>query len=153
MARATRRSVVIVASRFHAAVTQALAAGAVEALRDAGIAPARIRTQWVAGAFELPVAAAVIAAQARPDAIVALGCLIQGQTPQYAAIGGAVAQGLMSVAVQTKIPIGFGVIIADSMSQARQRAGGVFGNRGREAAEAVLEVLALKHQPRSITRR
>lgn len=130
----------MVASRFHEALTRRLVEGAVETCARRGIARGAIRTVWVPGAFELPVAAAKAAERLRPQAIVAVGCLIKGQTPQYAAIGHAVAQGLTDVSVRTKIPVGFGVIIADSVAQAKARAGGHWGNRGEEAAEAALDM-------------
>ena len=80
---------------------------------------------------------------AQPDAIVALGCLIRGQTPQYHIIGQAVANGLVQLSVQTGIPIGFGLIFAETEEQAKARAGGAAGHRGAEAAEAALSMLAL----------
>ena len=136
-----RPRVVIVASRFNESVTKALAVGAVDACRRRGIAPSAIRTLWVPGAFELPVAAAQAASRLKPSAIVAVGCLIKGETSQYAAIGQAVAGGLAQVSVSTKIPVGFGVIIAESFQQAKARAGGRRGNRGAEAAEAALDMM------------
>ena len=139
--RARRRPrIVIVASRFNESVTKALAAGAVDACRRRGIAPSAIRTLWVPGAFELPVAAAQAAARLKPKAIVAVGCVIKGETSQYAAIGQAVAGGLAQVSVSSKIPVGFGVIVAESFDQATARAGGPRGNRGAEAADAALEM-------------
>lgn len=135
------RPIVLVASQFNGPITQALVDGALEALQESGVARRRIRVFRVPGAFELPVAAATVAAALRPQAIVALGCLIKGQTPQYAAIGQAVAQGLAQVSVNERVPVGFGVIIADSVAQARARAGGAVGHRGREAALAALEMI------------
>jgi 6,7-dimethyl-8-ribityllumazine synthase len=137
-ARAAR--VIIVASRFNADITQPLADGARATLEQAGIAASRIELVWVPGAFELPVAAAVAAAQ-RPSAIVALGCLIKGQTPQYLTIADAVAWGLTQVGIDAKIPVTFGVIVADSVEQARERCGGAAGHRGAEAAAAAVAML------------
>jgi 6,7-dimethyl-8-ribityllumazine synthase len=94
--------------------------------------------------FELPVVAARIArSRPRPHAIIALGALIRGQTPQYEVIAHAVAQGLVQVAVSTSIPVTFGVIVATTLAQAKARAGGPMGNRGEEAAMAALAVLRL----------
>jgi 6,7-dimethyl-8-ribityllumazine synthase len=99
---------------------------------------------WVPGSFELPVAAARLAAASpRPDAIIALGTLIRGETPQYDAIAHAVANGLTHVAVSTGVPVGFGVVVAETLAQARARAGGRLGNRGEEAALAALDLLHL----------
>ncbi|MBI2885545.1 MAG: 6,7-dimethyl-8-ribityllumazine synthase [Candidatus Omnitrophica bacterium] len=142
MARNRRaRRVVLVAARFNQAVTSELVDGARRVLRRAGVAAEDIGTVWVPGAFELPVAAAAAIAARRPDAVIALGCLIKGETPQYAAIGQAVADGLTQVAVSTRVPVAFGVIIADTFAQARQRAGGRCGHRGEEAAEAALDMM------------
>ncbi len=135
--------VVLVASQFHESVTQALVSGAIQTLTRHGVPQETIRTFWVSGAFELPVAAVRIASSLKPDAIVALGCVIKGETPQYTAIGHAVAQGLTQVSVSTGIPVTFGVIVADSVAQAKARAGGRVGNRGSEAALAALAMVEL----------
>jgi 6,7-dimethyl-8-ribityllumazine synthase len=137
---------VLIASRFNESIAQALVQGARLTLRRHGIAPDHLRTVWVPGAFELPVAAACVAAGRRPDAIIALGCVIKGETPQYAAIGQAVAQGLGHVSVTAKIPVTFGVIVADSFAQAKARAGGRMGNRGSEAALAALAMVGVLRQ-------
>jgi 6,7-dimethyl-8-ribityllumazine synthase len=94
------------------------------------------------------VAAAHVVAAQRPRAIVALGCVIKGETPQYAAIGQAVAQGLTHVSIMTGIPVTLGVVIADSAAQARARAGGHVGNRGSEAARAALEMVEFQQRLR-----
>ena len=143
-----RARVVIVASRFNEPITQALVRGARRRLRRAGLSNGAVREVWVPGAFELPLAASVAAA-GRPRAIVAVGCLIKGQTPQYEAIGHAVANGLMQVSVAQQVPVGFGVIIADSIAHARARAGGTMGNRGEEAAAAALDMRAITRRLRS----
>lgn len=142
--RRGRRAVriTVIASVFNKPVTEALMSGARAALRRHGIPARQIRCVWVPGAFELPVAAAALAAsKARPDAIVAVGCVIKGETPQYAALGQAVMHGLAQVSVHDRMPVGCGVVIADSMAQARARAGGAVGNRGEEAALAALAML------------
>ena len=139
-----RTSVVVLASEFHPRLARRLVDGAVTALRRHGIPDARIRVIQVPGAFELPVVAARVAAsRAKPDAIIALGALIRGQTPQYAILAQAVAQGLTQVAVSRRIPVTFGLVVAETLSQARARAGGARGNRGEEAALAALAVLKL----------
>ncbi|MBI4597700.1 MAG: 6,7-dimethyl-8-ribityllumazine synthase [Candidatus Omnitrophica bacterium] len=134
--------VVIVAARFHAALTQALVRGARRTLRRAGILPQHLDIIWVPGAFELPVVASHVAHSHRaPDAIVAVGVLIRGETVQHEVIAHAVAQGLGAVSVATGLPVTFGVIVADTLEQAKARAGGRVGNRGAEAAMAALAVL------------
>ena len=133
---------VILAARFHAPLATRLVEGATRALRAAGVPPGRIRVIPVPGAFELPVAAVRAArGRPRPDAIIAVGALVRGQTPQYEVLAHAVAQGLTLVAVQTGIPITCGVIVAETMAQAASRAGGAVGNRGVEAAQAAVAMV------------
>ena len=132
----------IVAARFHPAIGRALVQAARARLERGGVRPRRIRLIWVPGAFELPFAAARAArARPRPDAIIAVGALIRGETPQYQVIAHAVAQSLQDIAVTSDIPVSFGVIVASTLAQARARSGGRAGNRGAEAAEAALAVL------------
>ena len=125
-------------------MTQRLVDGALAALREAGASPRQIRTVWVPGAFELPAAAAHFASQrARPHAIIAVGAIIKGETMQYQALAAAVTQGLSQAAVTTGVPVTCGVVIAETAEQASARAGGSVGNRGTEAAEAAIELLAV----------
>ena len=132
----------IVASRFHPSISQALVLSACMVLKRHGVSTRQVRLLWVPGAFELPVVTARVAvARPRPDAIIAVGTLIRGQTRQYEVIAQAVAQGLAQVSVQTGIPVTFGVIVASTLAQAKARADGAQGNRGAEAALAALEVL------------
>ena len=135
---------VIIATQFHPSINRALVRGATSVLTRAGAAVSRIRLLHAPGAFELPVVAARAAqSRPRPDAIVALGAVIRGETPQYAAIAHATAEGLSRVSVETGVPVTFGVIVAKTLAQARARAGGRIGNRGAEAATAALAVLKL----------
>jgi len=141
---ATGKRFVILASAFHAELSRALIRGASGVLRRAGARPGDLRVVRVPGAFELPVAAARLArTRPRPHAIIAVGALIRGQTPQYEVLAHAVAQGLTQVSVAARIPVTFGVVVAEGMTQARARAGGSMGNRGSEAAEAALALLRL----------
>ena len=134
----------IVASRFHPALVRRLVRGATDTLRRHGASNGRVDVLWTPGTFELPVVAARVARRRpRPDAIIALGVLIRGQTPQYEVIAHAAAQGLSQVSVTTGIPVTFGVIVASTRAQAAARAGGALGNRGTEAALAALAVLRL----------
>jgi len=127
-------------------MTRRLLEGARRALIQQGISRSKIRVVWVPGAFELPLAAAAAANDLHPRAIVALGCVVRGQTPQYAALGQAVTSGLAQVSVTWRVPVGCGVIIADSVAQAHARAGGTMGNRGREAALAAVEMMRVTRQ-------
>ena len=135
---------VIIASRFHPVLARSLIRGATSVLRRSGTSSSSIRLLWAPGAFELPVVAARVARQhPRPDAIIALGALIRGDTPQHDILARAAANGLTHVAVTAGIPVTFGVIVADTLAQARARAGGSEGNRGEEAARAALELIRL----------
>ena len=104
---------------------------------------ARIDVIWVPGAFELPVAAETAAVSGRYAAIVALGCVIRGETPHFDIVAGESARGLANVALAHRLPVGFGVLATESLEQARERAGGGAGNKGYEAAEAALATAAV----------
>lgn len=138
------RRFVILASAFNPSMTRALVRGASDVFRRDGVPARCIRLIWVPGAFELPVVAARIAAgHPRPSAVIAVGVILRGETPQYEVLAHAVAQGLVQVAVSSRIPVTFGVVVATTMAQAKARAGGSMGNRGKEAALAALAVLRL----------
>ena len=137
------RRVAIVASRFHEAITLRLVDGARAALLRHGIRAGDVRVVWVAGAFELPQAAARLAARRDVDALVCVGCVIRGETPHFEYVAGAAARGISEVGRSTGVPTTFGVITADTREQAEARAGGAVGNRGEEAALAALELVAL----------
>ena len=149
--RKLRGLFVLLASTFHEDITNALTQGALDTLTRRGIALEQIRILRVPGAFELPGAAAAAARSLRPCAIIAVGCVLKGETPQYLALGQAVLHGLTQVAVIAGVPVTAGVILADSIAQARARAGGRVGNRGSEAAEAALQIVALTPQLTSRT--
>lgn len=134
-----QRRVVVIVSRFHENVTTRLLDGARATLRKAGIADAQVDVVWVPGAFELPVAAEVAAASERYDVIVALGCVIRGETAHFEYVAGEAARGLGNVALAHQIAVGFGVLTTENEIQALARAGGVIGNKGADAAEAALQ--------------
>ena len=145
--RAKAKRFVILASEFNPAISRALVQGASDVLQRHGVPQRHIRLLWVPGAFELPVVAArVVASRPRPDAVIAVGAILRGETPQYEVLAHAVAQGLSQVAVSSAIPVTFGVVVATTLTQARARAGGSMGNRGAEAALAALAVLQLFDQ-------
>ena len=134
------RRFVILASQFHEPLSRALIDGAVRALHRAGAAADAIHVFWVPGAFELPVVAArLVRRTPRPDAVIALGALIKGDTPQYGYLSEATLQGLMLAGVLSGVPVTSGVVTAQSWKLARARASGRL-NRGREAAEAAWEM-------------
>ena len=138
--------VAIVVSRFNEPVTRRLLDSAAKTLASRGVPASHQEVVWVAGAFEIPQAVQFIAARrrARPDAVVALGCVVQGETDHHAHLGRAVVDHLLAVARETGVPVGLGVITARNAQQALERAGGTRGNRGADAAEAALELVALR---------
>jgi 6,7-dimethyl-8-ribityllumazine synthase len=154
------RRVAIVASRFHEAITRALVEGARAALRDHGVRAGDVRVVWVPGAFEIPQAAARLAAGGDVDALVCVGCVVRGETPHFDYVAGEAARGISTVGQASGVPTTFGLITANTVAQAEARAGGTVGNRGAEAALAALEMMALfagldgsRRRPRSRRRR
>ena len=132
------RRVAVVVSRFNETVTTQLLDGARDCLRTHAVPDSHIDVVWVPGAFELPVAAEAAAASGRYRAIVALGCVIRGETPHFEFVAGEAARGLGNVALAHQIAVGFGVLTTDTLEQAMARAGGRSGNKGYEAADAAL---------------
>lgn len=133
-----RKRVAVVVSRYHELVTGRLLAGARRCLAERRVADDRVDVIWVPGAFELPVAAEAAAASGRYAAIVALGCVIRGETPHFEYVAGEAARGLGNVAIAHRIAVGFGVLTTDTQEQALARAGGAAGDKGYEAATAAL---------------
>lgn len=132
------RRVAVVVSHYNELVTSRLLDGARQCFREKGVAEASVDVVWVPGAFELPVAAQAAAVSGRYAAIVALGCVIRGETPHFEYVAGEAARGLGQVALAHRVPVGFGVLTTGSLEQALARAGGAAGNKGYEAAEAAL---------------
>ncbi len=128
----------VLVSRYNEIVTTRLLEGARQCLRETGVAETRVDVIWVPGAFELPVAAETAAASGRYAALVALGCVIRGETPHFDYVAGEAARGLGNVALAHQLPIGFGVLTTETLEQAIARAGGASGNKGYEAAAAAL---------------
>jgi 6,7-dimethyl-8-ribityllumazine synthase len=135
--------VAVVVSRFNELITERLRDGAVETALEAGVLEARIDVVWVPGAFELPVTAKRLAASGDYDAIACVGAVIRGETPHFDFVAGEAARGIMEVALESGLPVTFGVITTDNIEQALARAGGAVGHKGREAMLAALEVADL----------
>lgn len=134
---------VIVASRYNAEICDALVDGAARTLSAAGIAEDRVSVVRIPGAWELPLACRYLL-PSEPIGIVALGCVIKGETTHDEHINRGVSLHLMRMSVRTGIPIGFGLLTCNTQEQALARAGGRVGNKGEETASAVLEMLRLK---------
>jgi 6,7-dimethyl-8-ribityllumazine synthase len=135
-----RRSVGIVVSRFNGEITTRLLDGALAALEEAGVGRDAIDVMPVPGAFELPLGAMALAKTRRYACVVALGCVIRGETPHFDYVCGEAASGLQLAALETGIPVTFGVLTCDTLEQAQARAGGARGNKGAEAALTGLEM-------------
>ncbi|MCB9366090.1 MAG: 6,7-dimethyl-8-ribityllumazine synthase [Calditrichaeota bacterium] len=137
---------VIVCSSYHANITSALLEGAREELTRAGVPPHKTDLIMVPGAFELPTAAAVAARRINVDLVICLGAVVRGETPHFDFICNSCALGISRAAEDSGKPVTFGVITANTVEQAFERAGGRVGNKGTEAARAALELYsALKH--------
>lgn len=138
--------IVILAARFNELIVRSLVDGAVDALKRHGAGDADIHVVRVPGAFELPLAAQLLAKLRKYDGIVALGAVIRGQTPHFDFVCGECAAGLNRVSLEYGVPVGFGVLTTDTMDQAMDRAGGKAGNKGADAVLATLEMVNLLRQ-------
>ncbi len=145
-AAAARRRFAIVASRFNDSVVSRLVEDALACLERHGCPRERVILVRVSGAWEIPVAVRSLIRSRSADAIVALGCLIRGETAHFDLIAQEVARGLAVAAEESGIPVTFGVIAADTMQQAVDRAGGRHGSRGWDAAVAAIETIASLHE-------
>jgi 6,7-dimethyl-8-ribityllumazine synthase len=134
--------VAIIVSRYNASITDRLVEGALEEYAARAGDPASVHVFDAPGSYELAALSLTAAETGRYRGIVALGCLIRGETRHDRYIAEAVARGLMQVTLQTGIPVGFGILTVESPKQARARAGGEKGNKGREAMSAVLDTIA-----------
>jgi 6,7-dimethyl-8-ribityllumazine synthase len=144
---ASSRRVVIVAARFNADLVDQLVAGASAAWLSHGGAASRLFIERVPGAFELPLAAKMFAASGRVDAVIALGCVIRGDTPHFDFVAGECARGLMDAGLSTGVPVIFGVLTTENLAQAEERADTARMNKGRESMEAALEMIQLLVPP------
>jgi 6,7-dimethyl-8-ribityllumazine synthase len=133
----------IVVSRTNEAITERLCAGAVDGLTRHGADPDAIEITWVPGSFEIPFIAQRMAASGRFQAVITLGAVIRGGTSHYEVVSQAVSRGVSEVALRTGVPVIFGVVTAETLEQAVERAGGKAGNRGFEAAVAAIEMANL----------
>jgi 6,7-dimethyl-8-ribityllumazine synthase len=134
------RRFAIVVSRFNELVTDRLLEGARGCLVEHGVDPDAVDVVRVPGAFELPAAAAAVIRRGGYHGVVALGCVVRGETPHFDFVAGEAARGLQALALAHPVGIGFGVLTTDTSDQALARAGGDRGNKGWEAALTALEM-------------
>ena len=136
----------IVVSLFNPGVTERLLEGAREELARTGVPDGNVMEVRVPGSFEIPLATRVLIRTARPDAVVCLGALIQGETDHYHYLAAEVSRGIGQVGLECEVPIAFGVLTAQNLEQALDRAGGRHGNKGAEAVQAALQMVQVMKQ-------
>jgi 6,7-dimethyl-8-ribityllumazine synthase len=133
----------LVAARFNEFVVEPLIRGALDALRRHGVGDKQVDLVRVPGAFDIPVVARKMALSHRYDALIALGAVIRGQTPHFDYVAGECAGGIARIALESGVPIAFGVLTTDTAEQALDRAGGKAGNKGADAALVAVEMANL----------
>ena len=133
----------ILAARFNDFVVEPLVRGALDALKRHGATEKQIEIVRVPGAFDMPIVARKLALSRRYEALIALGAVIRGQTPHFDYVAGECASGIARIALESGIPIAFGVLTTDTVEQAIDRAGGKAGNKGADAALTALEMANL----------
>ena len=138
--------VALVCGRFNDLITERLLAGARDGLLRHGVDEASITEVWVPGAFELPLAASRLAESGEYDAVICLGAVIRGATGHYEHVASQCAAGIARVALDTGVPVVFGVLTTETIEQALERAGTKAGNKGYESAETALEMVDLLRQ-------
>lgn len=142
-------NIAIVAAEFNHFIVQQLVDGALDALQRNGVAEANITVAWVPGAYELPLAADVLAASGRHDAVIALGAVIRGGTPHFDYVAGECSRGIAQVGLKHGLPVIFGVLTTDNIDQALERAGSGAGNKGFDTAVAALQMISFLDRARS----
>jgi 6,7-dimethyl-8-ribityllumazine synthase len=132
-----------VAARFNDFVVEPLIRGAIDALKRHGASEKQIEIVRVPGAFDIPLIVRKLALSRRYDALITLGAVVRGQTPHFDYVAGECASGIARIALESGVPIAFGVLTTDTMEQAVDRAGGKAGNKGADAALAAIEMANL----------
>lgn len=133
----------LVIGRFNEFITNKLLGGALDALNRHGVAEQDIEVAWVPGAFEIPMVASKMVSMDKYDAVICLGAVIRGATPHFDFVAGEVSKGVAKVGLDSGVPTIFGVITADSIEQAIERAGTKAGNKGWDAAVTAIEMANL----------
>lgn len=133
----------IVISRFNDFISKRLLEGAIDTLVRHGVKENEIEAVWVPGSFELPVVASRLAKSKKYDAVICLGTVIRGSTPHFEYVASEAAKGIARVSLDTGLPVIFGVITAENLEQAIERAGTKDGNKGRDAALYAIEMANL----------
>ena len=135
--------VAVVSARFNEEIVNELLEGCLRRIGQLGLDESRVDVHRVPGAFELPLAAKLLARTKRFNAVICLGCVIRGDTPHFDYVAGECARGLQRVALDEAVPVIFGVLTTNTEEQARQRIGGSHGHAGERAADAAAEMIVL----------
>ncbi|MFC1861931.1 6,7-dimethyl-8-ribityllumazine synthase [Chloroflexota bacterium] len=133
----------VVASRFNEFITKKLLEGAQDALLRHGVSEEDIDIAWVPGSFEIPLAAKKLAQTKKYDAIICLGAVVRGATPHFEYLAAEVTKGIARVSLEADLPVSYGLITADTLEQAIERAGTKAGNKGFDAAVDAIEMVNL----------
>ena len=133
----------VVAARFNEFIVSKLVGGCEDTLLRHGVRPEDIDLAWVPGAFEIPLIASKMAKSGKYDAVIALGAVIRGSTSHYDYVCSEVSKGVAAVAMNSDIPVMFGVLTTDTIEQAIERAGSKAGNKGAECAQGAIEMVNL----------
>lgn len=140
---AQNMKVALVAARFNEFITAKLIDGALDGLKRHGVPEEAIHLAWVPGAFEIPLIASKMAKSGKYDAVIALGAVIRGNTSHYDYVCSEVSKGIAAVALESGIPVMFGVLTTDTIEQAIERAGTKAGNKGYDCALSAVEMVNL----------
>lgn len=141
-----KKRIAIVASRFNNEITDRLLKGCLSELLKSGVKKENISVAWVPGAFEIPIVAQELILRKKCDGVIALGAVIRGETPHFDYVCDGLVQGIMKLQLKFRKPVAFGVLTTNTDKQAMERSGGKQGNKGRECAQVVLQILNLKEQ-------
>jgi len=137
------KTIGVVVSEWNSEITEALLAGAMDCFKEHGVSQKQLVIKYVPGSFELPLGAQQLSRKSKIDAVLALGCVIQGETRHFDFICNAMSNGLMRVGLKFNKPVIFGVLTTNNKQQALDRAGGKFGNKGEEAAITSIKMLGM----------
>lgn len=138
--------VAIIVSRFNEEIIQRLLDGAIARLRELNVTEDLITVVWVPGAIEIPIVAQRLSRTENYEVIITLGCVIRGETSHYDYVCEQVSSGCQTVSLQNNVPIMFGILTTENEQQAMDRAGGKYGNKGRDAVDAAFEMVAVLRQ-------
>lgn len=144
--RGEGKKIAIVVSEWNSNITENLLQGAYDTLIKFGVTSQNILIHWVPGSFELTFGAKTLIEKIHPDALIMLGCVIQGETPHFTYVCQSVTQGATELNIKYDVPVIFGLLTTTTLEQAKDRAGGRHGNKGDEAAVTALKMIALNNR-------